>query len=242
MQFPKGKKERIQVAAISGVVVTGVLYGLITFVLIPFHESYTDCLASINTKQTELANFSQVIAEDKNARVKCKQVRAALRQISEKCVLKDEHGNYNINADRDIKTSFIKNILPTMPGVRLESDPMDGQFVVIPRVQGNKFKSFVKTLSCSSTGRGSFEYILELFARIESANPYMSISNIKIGAVKPDSMSQTVAFTISWPIWENPSIANNFLPRSEQSDTPANGTAAGVNKKGARRGAENEIP
>lgn len=235
MQFPKGKKERMQIAAIAGIVLIGVLYGIIAFVIMPFQEAYAACLASINTKQTELADFIKVKEDGKNAKSKCEQVRTALRRVDANYVLKDEHGNYNINADKDIKTTFIKNATTTMPGVRLDADPTEGQIFVIPRVQGNKFKSFVKSLSCTSTGHGSFEYILELFERIESANPYISISNVKIGAVKPDSMAQTVTFTVSWPIWENPAIASNFLPHTEQSDTPVNTTAAGANKKGSEK-------
>ena len=62
MQFPTGKKERIEIAVIACIVAIGALFGLITFVIMPFRDSYRTCLQDINTLQTNLDAANSEIA------------------------------------------------------------------------------------------------------------------------------------------------------------------------------------
>lgn len=228
MQFPKGKKERLQIAAFAGVLVIGALYALFAFVIQPYRESYAKCLSSIESTTSKLKTANEFIAKNKNAKDKCEELRTALREIDKAYVLKDEYNNFNIKAGEYITSTF------AMPGVSLDP-PSDGQIFVIPRAPRNSFKSFVVNISCKVTGRRSYENLIDLFKKIETDNPYMSISKVNIAAALPGTMAQAVTFTISWPIWENPSIATNFLPRVEASEGQTNAVPAATGKK-ERRG------
>lgn len=230
MQFPKGKKERIQIAAVAVIVVAGVLYGLITFIILPFEDSYASCLTETERLKGELDSINKEIGKGKNAKEECETMRASLREIDRAFVLKDEFGNYNINADK-----HIKNIFAAVPGAKLDIDPPDGQQVVIPMPKGNKLKAFVKTVNCSITGRGSYEYLLELFKKTETENPYISISRVNIGPVKPESMVQSVTFSITFPIWDNPATPASFEPRPTQSDEATNSVPVKGKKKEPRK-------
>ncbi|MEI6971441.1 MAG: hypothetical protein WCL44_07960 [bacterium] len=222
MEFPKGKKERLQIAAFAGVVVIGVLYALVAFVVQPYRASYAEALTKISTLGDQLQAANTFITKNKNSKEKCEEMRSVLREIDAAYILKDEYDNYNIKAIEYLTSTFV------VPGVSLDP-PTDGQAFVIPRGPRSSLKSFVIPISCRVTGRRSYENLLELFRKIEKSNPYMSISRVNISAALPGTMAQAVSFTISWPIWENPSIATNFLARADasESETSAPSTASG---------------
>lgn len=229
MQFPKGRKERIQIVVLALIAAAAALFGFMTFVVQPFRASYAACLNEMASIKTKLDDANTEIGKGKNAKEKCEKMRAALREFDGAHVLQAEYGNYNIKADEYIKNTF------AMPGLNLEALPPGGQFFDIPRAQGNKLMSFVVSVSCTITGRRGYEHLLDLFRKIETDNPYVSISKINMTAAQPGSMSQPVSFVISWPIWKDPAIVTTFMPQAKQSDNSTNATSAAANRKESRR-------
>lgn len=228
MQFPTGKKERIEIAVIACIVAIGALFGLITFVIMPFRDSYRTCLQDINTLQTNLDAANSEIAKGKHAKEQCEEMRAALKAIDGTYILKEEYNNYNIKADEYLKAVFAAN------GIELDGVLSEGLVYAIPRIPASRLKSFVVPVSCTISGRSSYERLLALFRKIETDNPYMSISRVSISAqqnAKKEPTVQSVSFAVSWPIWQDPSIATNFLPLAEESVNRTNTASATGNKE-----------
>lgn len=78
----------------------------------------------------------------------------------------------------------------------------------------------------SATGRAGFDQLLAFLRRIESRNPYIAVSELRLTANPDSPETHDFSITLLWPIWKNldqkPKLKDLILPAQEYGESDSN--------------------
>jgi len=211
MKLPLGKKERLQILVIALLVVIGAIWAAIQFVVLPMSKSRREAQTTIGEKEDALKAGDAEIGSATGTDEEAGDIKATLREIDEKYVLKPEYDNYMIRAQ-----ACVDRIM-TNCGVSVDSLYMVGKQDMPPPRKGSKpvMSAFVADI----TAKASYEALIKLLERIDDESPYFLVSPPRISG-GADPLVHTVTFRLYWPVWNSTNIVSSF---SEQPEKTADG-------------------
>ena len=59
--------------------------------------------------------------------------------------------------------------------------------------------------------------LIRFLKGIEEGNPYITLSNLSIGARKEDPANHAISFEIQWPVWAEPTMGETLETRLKEA-------------------------
>ena len=88
-----------------------------------------------------------------------------------------------------------------------------------PKAYPGPISTFFALYSVTLTGRAGFDPLLAFVRRIETMNPYLTVSELTVSADPKTPEEHAFSLTLLWPIWKNleqkPKVEDLILPAKE---------------------------
>ena len=210
MKLPKNRKERIQILLLITLGVAGVIFAIAQLGVAPQIKARKEALATISSVQKKLKEATADIDRANKLGDKNKEIRAALRKIDEKYIIKAAYDQYRLAVTPIVERAA------KIAGVQLREHSAisgQGQFGVVKGGK-DKFARVLKGFKVQLSGTAGYEDLTDMLQILETENPYVSISDISI-ARTGDNRRHTVTFTMLWPIWQSEATAESFAEEKE---------------------------
>jgi len=215
MKMPKGK-ERIQVIVLAVIILSGVVFAGIRFVLKPLQKSRRDTAKKIAKINDEIKQINRSLKTLPVLQQKNRETRTELIRLRQAYIPIPIYGTYEIGI-RERMRQYGK-----LAGLDL-SQNSEGPRGTLPKGARKQsaitgaFRTYNLRLSLSC----SLAEVLRLLRTMQQDNPYLSVSAISITARDDNREKHSVGLTIWWPIWANEKKAPGALEEgNEEGQTP----------------------
>ncbi len=237
MKLPVDPKRRTQLLALAGVVTVlflVLLYIGLSFLLTLRSQTQID----LEDAREKLGRLEQEIKAFPAVRQARDDLFWNIQFMATNHILFHEYRNYHLTA-REI-------LLPLAAETGISLDiPKEGIVIDLPVPEPKSTNKVARASSAgkgkgaagpaspvfslypvSATGRAGFDQLLAFLRRIESRNPYISVSDLHLTADPATPETHDFSITLLWPIWKNldqkPKLKDLILPAQEYGESESN--------------------
>ena len=214
MQLPEDKNERIKVLSLIGIGVAATIYIIVRYGVQPMIKSNAENTKRIKEITTILNQVEQDVARLAEDSRQNTEALTKITDVSRKYILHPSlGGNYELNARQALEEIINKAEIKLT-----EKDPKPQVLGIKSAIQGaslpadSDLKNFAVRLSFNC-GIRELRRIIETIRQI---NPYIAVSDLNITARAKTPAKHAVSFTLSWPIWAQPSMRDKVEERFQK--------------------------
>jgi hypothetical protein len=236
MKLPTNNKTRTQILILAGLVMIFLLI-LAYFALASVTETRAKTRISLASALLQLEKIDREIKSLPALRQSRDNLFWRIQQTSTNYILFHEYRNYHLTAR--------ETLLPLAAELGITIDiPKEGSVDLFPISEA---KSTNKAARVSTTrggdkeyggpvspvfalypvtlsGRAGFPRLLSFLQRLETVNPYLTLSDFTIRADAQTPEEHDFSMTLYWPIWKNlelkPKVADLILPAKDYGNAP----------------------
>lgn len=196
MKLPENKKERLQVFILIGVGVVAVLYAVMQLLITPFNTSKEKLRSTLQTTQDYLGKAERELKFAPTLKQEFESVSQELDQTIASNVLHAILGAYLVGVQTELETQAralnfkLDEVLEI--GIRELPRPSKKGSTPAP--------VYFKSYSVQVSARASYEQASSFIKNLETVNPYLCVSDIRITGQADDPEHHRLNLKIEWPI------------------------------------------
>lgn len=194
MKLPANKKERIQIFVLIGIGVVAVIYAVWQLGVTPYLESKATLLKKLQRKQDDLKKAERELKLAPQLKAEFDALTAQLDKAIAEYVLHPTLGSYLVGVTEKLEAQALAcNVkVDEIQEIGIRELPRANKEDNTPIA----FKSYAVLFS----GKGSYEQIALFIRRLEAANPYVCVGDIRIVGQADSVESHRIQLRIEWPI------------------------------------------
>lgn len=226
MRLPDDPKEKVKILILVGIGGVAVVYTLIAAVVKPLlHRKEAD-RAEIAELEDQLASATRDVNRMWKDRVQNTQALETIVDISNEknYLLHPRLGNYELGA-----REFVES-LSQSTGVPVESVREIG-IIQLPTDSSQQTERTLTSYNVRVNVKCGIHALINLLTAIEDANPYVCVSGVSIAAGSDDPAKHQINFELQWPIWSDPTMAEDMERRLEEAKNIGEKTPPRVTKR-----------
>jgi hypothetical protein len=196
MKLPESKKERLQVFILIGVGVVAVLYAMMQLLVTPFTASKQKLRESLQTTRDYLDKAERELKFAPSLKEEFNSVSEELDQTIATNVLHSILGSYLVGVADTIETQA--------RALNIKVDEVQEVGIrELPRPNKKGATSapvYFKSYSVQVAARATYEQATSFIRNLETINPYLCVSEIRITGQADDPEHHRLNLKIEWPI------------------------------------------
>ncbi len=192
MKLPTNSRERAQALTLLGLGALAVLYAVVQLGIMPVLRSNREARVLLQNLREKTRKARIELATQHETRMQHDQITAEIEALSEQFVLKPVLGSYDLGA-REMIENAVKDT-----GFQVAS-LVETSFQEMPPKKTQTPYAF-RGYGMQVRGTASYHDLILVLRRIETRNPFLTITELTISPQAEDPERHRVAFQVVWPV------------------------------------------
>lgn len=212
MKLPENRKERLQVFALIGIGVLLAISTITQLVVFPFLASRKKRNAALVEQTQKLEKARKELLQAPSVKEDYDKVSAELDRIVAASVLRSILGSYLVGVSETIENAARSAGLTT-------EEIQEVGIRDLPVKKGSSHPPAFKSYAVQTTAEGSYAQVLAFLNAIETRNPFLCVTEIRISGRQDKPEQHRITFRIEWPIHASPDTTSE-APAEKKGGSP----------------------
>ncbi len=213
MSLSADQKQFLQKLILGAILVAGAIYALVTYVLLPFRESWQELPVQLEELNRKVAVAETVLPRVPEHVEQYNQIVTRIHDLEEQYFIKPVLGSYILEAER-ILEEHARETGVEIAGIR-EAGISASLSAVWRRLEYQ-----LRPYSVNVNMRADYHSVVRLIDRIEKSNPFVSVFDLDISESRASPQFHSIRFRIQWPIWADSENVPQLLTEKEMHYEP----------------------